>query len=342
MPPYHRPVKSLFAISSSNAVAAAMASKLYYFLKPKPFLRNLQTQHYRLFSPFPSTPTSPILLSSFKKSGFCFAAHSSVHRPLNPEVEEASQPQSGRLTLLKMRLESEGIQCAVLKPGEYSRLLCPKCLGGDLKERSFSLYICPDWQGNMLIGTALERNVDGEGVLRNAVMRKSGDQEMDAEKILYGLDDIKGASEIDKLAMEEAGFRNCVSVPDGAPSKVNPKELPSETEDTKFQYLWNCKEYLDKASRIILATDANAPGQALAEELARHLGRERRWRVKWPKPSSERVCKDANENMTWVSQRMEGFRSIIQVMIFICNNGEASVMNKLGSDNALLFLILSS
>ncbi|CAH1433890.1 unnamed protein product [Lactuca virosa] len=53
-------------------------------------------------------------------------------------------------------------------------------------------------------------------------------QESDTEKILYGLDDIEGASDIiivegemDKLAMEEAGFRNCVSVPDGAPPKVN-------------------------------------------------------------------------------------------------------------------------
>lgn len=31
---------------------------------------------------------------------------------------------------------------------------------------------------------------------------------------------------MDKLAMEEAGFRNCVSVPDGAPPSVSSKELP--------------------------------------------------------------------------------------------------------------------
>ncbi|KAH9627400.1 hypothetical protein KSS87_001239, partial [Heliosperma pusillum] len=59
-------------------------------------------------------------------------------------------------------------------------------------------------------------------------------QELDTEKILYGLDDIKNASDIiivegemDKLAMEEAGFLNCVSVPDGAPAKVSSKQLPS-------------------------------------------------------------------------------------------------------------------
>lgn len=127
-------------------------------------------------------------------------------------------------------------------------------------------------------------------------------QEKDTEKIVYGADDIKEASdiiivegEIDKLSMEEAGYCNCVSVPDGAPAKVSKKDIPSEEEDKKYQYLWNCKEYFEKASRIILATDADGPGQALAEELARRLGRERCWRVRWPKKNDTEVCKDANE-----------------------------------------------
>ncbi|XP_047308006.1 twinkle homolog protein, chloroplastic/mitochondrial [Impatiens glandulifera] len=127
-------------------------------------------------------------------------------------------------------------------------------------------------------------------------------QEADTEKVLYGLDDIKDVNdiiivegEIDKLAMEEAGFRNCVSVPDGAPPKVSNKTLPSEQEDVKYQYLWNCKEYLEKAVRIILATDGDPPGQALAEELARRLGRERCWRVNWPEKNDGGHFKDANE-----------------------------------------------
>ena len=33
---------------------------------------------------------------------------------------------------------------------------------------------------------------------------------------------------------------------------------------------------------MILATDNDAPGEALAEELARRLGKERCWRVRWP------------------------------------------------------------
>ena len=35
---------------------------------------------------------------------------------------------------------------------------------------------------------------------------------------------------MDKLAMEEAGFRNCVSVPDGAPPSVSQKEVPAEEQ----------------------------------------------------------------------------------------------------------------
>ncbi|CAL9075667.1 unnamed protein product [Musa textilis] len=127
-------------------------------------------------------------------------------------------------------------------------------------------------------------------------------QEARTERIFYGLDDIKQLSEviivegeIDKLSMEEAGYRNCVSVPDGAPAQVSKEPPAAAGEDTKFQYLWNCKEYLEKASRIILATDADGPGQALAEELARRLGKERCLRVKWPEKDATEVCKDANE-----------------------------------------------
>ncbi|KAF2306106.1 hypothetical protein GH714_012579 [Hevea brasiliensis] len=107
-------------------------------------------------------------------------------------------------------------------------------------------------------------------------------QDKGTEKWLYGLDDINEATEIvivegeiDKLSVEEAGFRNCVSVPGGAPQIVSAKDLPSWKKDKAYQYLWNCKEYLDKVSRIILATDGDVCGQALAEELARRLGKER-------------------------------------------------------------------
>ncbi|KAG4946163.1 hypothetical protein JHK87_042170 [Glycine soja] len=132
-------------------------------------------------------------------------------------------------------------------------------------------------------------------------------QEANTEKIFYGLDDIVGHSDIiivegemDKLAMEEAGFLNCVSVPDGAPPSISSKELPPQDKDKKYQYLWNCKDELKKATRVILATDGDPPGQALAEELARRIGKEKCWRVRWPRKSRSDNCKDANEVLMYL------------------------------------------
>uniref|UniRef100_A0ACD6A773 Uncharacterized protein n=1 Tax=Avena sativa TaxID=4498 RepID=A0ACD6A773_AVESA len=156
------------------------------------------------------------------------------------------------------------------------------------------------WNNKLVIAFTYRRDNVLVGCKYRELPKKFS-QERNTEKILYGLDDIKQAhdviiveGEIDKLSMEEAGYRNCVSVPDGAPPQVSDK-LPDKDHDKKYQYLWNCKEYLDSASRIILATDADPPGHALAEELARRLGNERCWRVTWPKKNETEFCKDANE-----------------------------------------------
>jgi twinkle protein len=126
-------------------------------------------------------------------------------------------------------------------------------------------------------------------------------QVKDAEKILYGLDDIADVTdaiivegELDKLALEEAGIRNAVSVPDGAPKDV--KTSDPNPDDAKFSYIANCSDYLDRLDRIFLAVDNDGPGLALAEELARRLGKERCWRVRWP-GSGDAPCKDANETL---------------------------------------------
>ncbi|XP_057972058.1 twinkle homolog protein, chloroplastic/mitochondrial isoform X2 [Malania oleifera] len=198
---------------------------------------------------------------------------------------------------------------------------------------------------NELLAYFAERSISGETLRRNSVMQKRVHdeiaiaftyqrdgvlvnckyrdvnkkfwQEKDTQKIFYGLDDIKEASEIiivegemDKLAMEEAGFRNCVSVPDGAPQSVSDSALPPEGKDTKYRYLWNCREYLKKASRIILATDGDPPGQALAEELARRLGREKCWRVRWPKKNDAGYYKDANEVLMYLGP--DGLKTVIE------------------------------
>lgn len=113
-----------------------------------------------------------------------------------------------------------------------------------------------------------------------------------AEKILYGLDDLTEdwavmvEGECDKLALEVAGIRHAVSVPDGAPP------ANSKPSDAKFEYLTNCAEHLDRLKKIVLAVDNDAPGRTLEAELARRLGPERCFRVRWPES-----CKDANETL---------------------------------------------
>ncbi|CAD6266732.1 unnamed protein product [Miscanthus lutarioriparius] len=69
-----------------------------------------------------------------------------------------------------------------------------------------------------------------------------------------------------------------------------------------------------QASRIILATDDDHPGQALAEELARRLGKERCWRVKWPKKNDTDTCKDANEVLMFLGP--QALRKVIDAKLY--------------------------
>jgi twinkle protein len=62
-------------------------------------------------------------------------------------------------------------------------------------------------------------------------------QVKDAEKLLFGLDDLGDSKtgiivegELDKLALDEAGIRNVLSVPDGAPEKLKDGEPDPEDE----------------------------------------------------------------------------------------------------------------
>ncbi|KAF3450214.1 hypothetical protein FNV43_RR06294 [Rhamnella rubrinervis] len=193
--------------------------------------------------------------------------------------------------------------------------------------------------GFQLITYFRERMISEETLRRNGVMQLSGDkciiaftykrnglivgckyrtiekrfwQEKDTEKVLYGLDDINDAAEvegeIDKLSMEEAGLHNCVSVPGGAPKNVS--KLSSLAKGTAYQYLQNCKQYFDKVCRIILATDGDMPGQALAEELARRLGKDRCWQVRWPKKDDCSCFKDANEVLNYMGP--DALREVVE------------------------------
>ena len=99
--------------------------------------------------------------------------------------------------------------------------------------------------------------------------------------------------EMDRLAVVEAGNPFVVSVPDGAPPALNkPRDVAQfdPDHDTKYTYIAEHWEHLKKIKRVIIATDDDAPGQRLAEELVRRLGRSRCSFVKYPPD-----CKDFND-----------------------------------------------
>ena len=91
-----------------------------------------------------------------------------------------------------------------------------------------------------------------------------------AEKVFYNINSIIGydeciivEGEMDVLALHEAGVKNVISVPNGATLNSN-----------NLDYLDNCIDYFDDKTKIILAVDADEPGQALKNEFIRRLGAE--------------------------------------------------------------------
>lgn len=109
----------------------------------------------------------------------------------------------------------------------------------------------------------------------------------DAEKIFYNLDAIKGQKtcyivegEMDCLTMVQAGYKNTVSVPNGATKgSVN------------LDYLDNCWKYFEEMDAVYLLTDHDEPGENLSNELARRIGVEKCFRVHIPfKDVNEQLC----------------------------------------------------
>ncbi|MDA8139436.1 MAG: toprim domain-containing protein [Desulfobacteraceae bacterium] len=118
-------------------------------------------------------------------------------------------------------------------------------------------------------------------------------QEKEAEKCLYRFDEIAKLAgdaliitegEIDALSVQAAGFEMVTSIPAGAPSPG------AKSYTTKFDFLKSAEEVFKSYKRIILAMDADAPGRTAEVELARRIGPEKCYRVKYPEG-----CKDAND-----------------------------------------------
>ncbi|GAA4299588.1 toprim domain-containing protein [Nibribacter koreensis] len=116
--------------------------------------------------------------------------------------------------------------------------------------------------------------------------KKTFTMEAEAELVFYNLNAIEEPThcvivegEIDAMSVWQATEQPCVSVPNGA-----------SKGDMKMEYLDNCAKYFQNKTMIVLATDNDAPGLALRDELARRLGKDRCYYVEYPDG-----CKDMNE-----------------------------------------------
>jgi twinkle protein len=130
------------------------------------------------------------------------------------------------------------------------------------------------------------RNGELVNIKFRALASKDFTQVKGAEAVLYGLDDIADSKAIiivegepDKLACEEAGLRNVVSVPNGAQTGG---KADTVADSAAFVYLANCADHLDRAERIVLAVDNDEKGRILETEFfgARRSGRLVRLRTK--------------------------------------------------------------
>ncbi len=124
-------------------------------------------------------------------------------------------------------------------------------------------------------------------------------QERDALPTLFNVDRIETPDvvwwvegEPDVMALHQCGYRQTVTLKDGAPAELRAEDDPRRADDRRFAALGTHAELLEKVGKFVLAGDMDGPGAVLREELARRLGRHRCWLVTWPEG-----CKDACDTL---------------------------------------------
>ena len=141
-----------------------------------------------------------------------------------------------------------------------------------------------------------------DGEIVNAKFRtldKKFMQSKGGEKIFYNKDVLSDVTlksdpliifegEIDCLTAIQCGFPRSISVPDGAPSKnIDPER---DEVSMKYSYLQNAFSLLDDCKEIIIATDGDASGHVLRDDLSIRLSKARCKYLNYPQG-----CKDLNE-----------------------------------------------
>ena len=94
--------------------------------------------------------------------------------------------------------------------------------------------------------------------------------------------------EWDMLAILTAGKRRVVSVPNGAPKQSS--DDTELTDGARYAWFWRHEAALAQVKQVIIASDNDEPGKALAADMCRLFGPERCLFVEYPDG-----CKDAND-----------------------------------------------
>lgn len=143
------------------------------------------------------------------------------------------------------------------------------------------------------VGFVYGNKAEPDAVKWRAVANKLFTQD-GAAREFYGLDRVNPDTkeliivegEADVVALATIGIV-AVSCPNGAPMKVSSNHMISPEEDKKFSYLWESKDLLAQVEKIILAVDQDQAGDALAEEIARRVGRAKCWRTQFPEGTKD-------------------------------------------------------
>lgn len=115
--------------------------------------------------------------------------------------------------------------------------------------------------------------------------------------------------EADVVALASIGVV-AISCPNGAPAKVSKSKTIDPEEDGKFSFVWDSRQLLERAKKIVIAVDGDEPGDALAEELARRIGRAKCYRTKYPegtKDPTDVIVKAGQEAMLDILDKSEPF-----------------------------------
>lgn len=209
-----------------------------------------------------------------------------------------------------------------------------------LSDKALELFTQRGISQSVVIENKIAMSKDGQSIifpyLRNGELinykqrfldKKDFRQGKDAEPIMYNYDRCNGQKEIiicegefDCMAFEEAGYTYVTSVNQGAPNE-NDKNI-----DKKLECITTCYEMFDNAEKIYLATDNDANGRRLKDELIRRLGAERCFSIDLSD------CKDANEylikyNKLKLSDLIKNAKEIPIDGIFTAENEKLSMLD---------------